>query len=205
MALPAGLFLIETKWRLTSPSRAVGPSLSGRQQVVANLTPLWAASLTFRVPTKCSTAWLSLEAWLEARRGMAVTDAIEVGNLRALWGPGAITFDNFVEFDDACGFEGVPQANISANASQFATQITVDDATGLIVGAMIWIDGEMYRIVAISGTTVDIQPPLRAAVTAIEPISGYDTIDMYLATPDAGDFRITPDAVSDITIEMIEA
>lgn len=204
MALPDGSILIEDKWRLSGAARQVGAALSGRRQVVANVTPRWMADLTFRVPFTGNRHFIA-EAWIEGLRDGAVIDAIRPGALRMSFDLGVgVTYDGGVTFDAGVTYDTDRSLALDAAAAQFATSITVDSSATLTIGKFIWIADRMYRVTSIAGQVVGILPPLRAAAAIGASVEGNATINMVLAAPDGGDLRRSVAGHSDFTVSLIE-
>ena len=210
MALPSGVSLISEQWRLGGADAGFGASISGRDQFMAGVTPLWTALLGYRVPLIHDPRWLEWEAWLEARRGRLVADDIIPRAARLLGGfapgipfEGDILFEGDIAFEPADGF-GETIA-IGADAAQYATQLAIDPAWSLLpVGKFIWIGGTMHRVATASPGSVSIQPPLRAPVSAGDPIASTGTVPMTLAGATDGALTITGSAHQRVTVALIE-
>lgn len=209
MAIP-NLPLLSEQWEIADPDLGIGPSLSGSVQAIAGPTPRWAAQFTFRVALIHSTAWLEWEAWRAARRGRLVAEDIVPRAARMLtgWEPG-VAFDGGVLFEGAIAFEsgdGFGETiEAGAAAAQYATSVPIVPGHASVpIGRFVWIGGVMHRVTSAAAGSINVQPPLRAAVAQGDAIETEGTVRMNLASSSEGVLTITGAAHQRVTIGLIE-
>lgn len=185
---------------LDAMTKSGGQTLSGREQVIFSPLPLWRAEISPVLLEDDDDAW---RAWLAKVGGRS--SAIRFGVLRANddlaalnarfgvsapYGRRGLPFESGRFFSSGVGFRlSVPRAGLASQANAFSTviQISLNGlANGFRDGDKIGIGGNFYVVTAVSGTTLEIAPPLRKTVAAGAEVTLSPTIVMQLTTDDQG-------------------
>ena len=210
MTIPSTAKLTEDSWRLIGADIEFGRSLGGRAQVVSGIWPLWRTEQTYFVNPSTPTEILAWEAFIEKRRGRFAATEITPKLIRRHWAgdadilfSGGIPFTGGIPFGSGADFGGAT-ITLSANANQFAASIEVDDADPLVLGKFFWIDGYMYRVVEIEGTTISIEPPLRAAAASGTELAGTGSVTMTLEDAQTGQITWTHKGGEFVTVSFLE-
>ncbi|WP_158966261.1 hypothetical protein [Chachezhania sediminis] len=181
-------------WRLRTLTATPGPGLGGRQQFIFRETRVWRGVYQVVYAWGSSATEGAYLAFLDEVRGAANTFSLPVPNgltltsltertafLRGLGvseaeiAAGHLFYDDGTGFSDGTGF-ALPEAEdpvIAADAPVGARIVQLSGTLGAVlsVGAGFSINAFYYRVSANDGGTVTFNPPLRAAVTAGDPVN----------------------------------
>lgn len=130
------------------------------------------------VPMRSADA-LTFRAFLHSLRGQAGTFGLAlyyVGGALVPASPGGVSlpltgvsgYSDTTEYSDGTEYADgtITETTLSALAAADAATVSVTSASGIAVGRIISINGQLCRVVSVDGTTVGIRPRLRAAAAS---------------------------------------
>ena len=190
VAWPSALTQIQSSWRFARTQRYGPETLGGVRSIVAIPGGRWYCTLQLALNN--SDRVLAYRGWLAAMLGMENASAVPVCDpygARSYTTPGTMA------------------GSYSANAT--AVVVSGLNSAGLVVGMYIGIGSgtamNLHMITAAAGSSLTIEPGLRAAVTAATPCSLAPTSRMRLLSPGEGAPDLQYLKFGTASINMIEA
>lgn len=187
---PSGLTQVQSSWRFARTQRFGPETMGGVRSIVAIPGGRWYCTLQLALNN--ATRVLAYRGWLASMQGMENASPVPVCDpygARSFTAPGTMA------------------GSYSANAT--AVVVSGLNSAGLVVGMYIGIGSgtamNLHMITAAAGSSLTIEPGLRAAVTAATPCSLAPTSRMRLISPGEGspDLQLLKFGVA--TLNMIEA
>lgn len=174
---PGLLRQTRVNWDIDWREQSTGPGTGGRRQILLGALPRWIGDLPVQL------RWQDLGVWRAARlagRGMTAIYRVRMID-PAVWRGGAGTpleFDDGTLFSDEAGWGDWPIAPCPDGAAAGAEQIDLDVSgvtVPLAVGQILSHDDWPFAVTEIEDlgddiARISIQPPLRAAIPADDPV-----------------------------------
>ena len=154
-------------WQIDWREQSSGMSVAGRRNVNLGRLPRWVSAPGAVFPREKILAWRSIQATARGMTGIyqiSMTDP--VGFNQPEYG---VTFEGGNTFDGGVTFEGEYTVRCDAGALAGASEVVVVAASAsvpIVVGQILSHNHWPFMVTEISGNTLRVEPPLRAAIPA---------------------------------------